>query len=543
MKKITVTFVLLFAFLCNKSQTAPAWAKYVNYYNEQNYDVINISTGSDSLGNIYTVASIFDSTAANNKAKIMLVKYDALGAQQWIKYYVNTSNINNACYAAKLLVDKAGNCYVCGYGSHNATSSLDFMVAKYDNTGFQQWISYYDGGQNTGDYLTCAKFDATGNILVAGNTNFQGTNQYDIAVVKFGISGTQFWSYNYNNTASNFDENVYDLTTDINNNVYITGNTYVTNARNMLTIKLNNSGLNQWTNIVPHSNSGTDEYGYGITADALGNCYATGALSDWATIKYNANGSIAWTNHRPSSALSSFNPKHVVLDKFNNAIIAGDAYFSASSGGRNLEVNKINGNNGATIWSTNYNFGGTDSYVSLQKDTADNVYIGGFYDGPQGKDISALVVSTNGVVVWQTSFTNSNLAVGADRTCQIVLDKDKNIIIAGSAERRGSGSGNAADVVTLKYNTLSVGIKINNLDEAQLAIFPNPAKGLLNLTTTNANLIGATILITDLVGKIVLEQKLTGLNQTLSLNGLSKGIYILNVTQSGSSVSKKIIVE
>ncbi len=543
MKKITTTFALLLAFLVNNAQTAPTWAKYVNYYNVQNYDVINVSTGVDTLGNVYTAASIYDSTALNNKEKIMLVKYDALGVQQWIKYYVNTSNTGNICYAAKLLVDKGGNCYVCGYGSHNATSSLDFMVAKYDNTGFQQWVSYYDGGQNIGDYLTCAKFDFAGNIVVAGNTNFQGATQYDIAVVKFGISGTQYWSYNYNNAASNFDENVYDLTTDINNNVYITGNTYVTNARNMLTIKLNSSGVNQWTNIVPHSNSGNDEYGYGIAADALGNCYATGALSDWATIKYNAGGAVVWTNHRPVSALNSFSPKHILLDKFNNAVIAGDAFFGTGAGGTNLEVNKINGANGATIWSTNYNFGGIDSYASMQKDTADNVFVAGFFDGPLSKDISALVLSPNGVVVWQTSFTNTTLATGVDRACQLVLDKNKNIIIAGSAERRGPGSSNAVDVVTLKYNTLAVGIKVNTLDETQLSIFPNPVKGILNLTTTNANLIGANILITDLVGKTVLEQKLTELNQAITLGSLVKGIYILKLSNTHSTISKKLIIE
>ena len=543
MKKITTTFMLLLAFLVNNAQNAPAWAKYVNYYNVQNYDVINVSTGVDTVGNIYTAASIYDSTAANNKEKIMLVKYDALGVQQWIKYYVNTSNTGNVCYVAKLLVDKAGNCYVCGYGSHNATSSLDFMVAKYDNTGFQQWISYYDAGQNIGDYLTCAKFDAAGNILVAGNANFQGATQYDIAVVKFGISGTQFWSYNYNNAVFNDNDNVYGLATDVNNNVYITGNTYVTNGRNMLTIKLNSNGVNQWTNIVPHTNSSSDEYGYGVTADALGNCYATGALSDWTTIKYNAGGAVVWTNHNTVGGLNSFTPKHILLDKFNNPIIAGDAGFSGSAGGSNLEVNKINGNNGATIWSTSYDFGGTDTYASVQKDTADNVFVAGFFDGPLNKDISALVLSPSGVVVWQTSFTNTTLTIGTDRACQLVLDKNKNIIIAGSAERRGPGSSNAVDVVTLKYNTLAVGIKVNTLDEAQLSIFPNPTKGTLNLSTPNANLIGANILIADLVGKTVLEQKLTELNQAISLTGLAKGIYILKVSNTHSTISKKLIIE
>ena len=47
----------------------------------------------------------------------------------------------------------------------------------------------------------------------------------------------------------------------------------------------------------------------------------------------------------------------------------------------------------------------------------------------------------------------------------------------------------------------------------------------------------------DLVGKTVLEQKLTELNQAISLTGLAKGIYILKVSNTHSTISKKLIVE
>ncbi|MBA2612755.1 MAG: T9SS type A sorting domain-containing protein [Bacteroidetes bacterium] len=542
MKKIITIFILSIAFYCVRSQTTPAWYKYAGPYNYQNYDVINATTGVDTLGNVYTAASIYDTVAANKNAKVMLVKYNSAGVQQWIKYYVDPSDNNNVSYCAKILVDKSGNSYLCGYARHNTSTDLDFTVIKYDNAGNQVWIGYFDGGQQTRDYLITAQFDNAGNIIIAGNTNFQGTNGYDIAVVKFGISGTMMWSYSYNNAASNQDDNVYDIATDINNNVYLTGNTYVTNARNMLTIKTNSLGINQWTNIVAHTSSGNDEYGYGIVADALGNCYATGALSDWETIKYNAAGGVVWTNHRPVSALNSFSPKHVMLDKFNNVVIAGDAFYSGPAG-TDLEVNKINNTNGSILWTMHSNFGGIDSYASMQKDTADNIYVGGFFDGPQGKDISLMTLSPGGNIISSATFANSDLVIGSDRSYQLVLDKNRNIIIVGSSERRGSGSSQPVDVITLKYNALAVGIKTNMLEEGQLSIYPNPCADHLNLSTTVNGLIGADIIITNIIGQVIMNEKLQSLEQSLNLSGMAKGVYFLKIANDRSSISKKLIIE
>jgi len=419
---------------------------------------------------------------------------------------------------------------------------LDFMVIKYNNTGTQQWVQYFDGGQNIGDYLTCATFDKAGNIVVGGNSNFQGATQYDISVVKYSTSGTQLWSYTYNNSASNFDDNAYDITSDINNNIFVIGNTYVTNARNMLTIKLNSSGVNQWTKIVTHTASGSDEYGYGITTDVFGNSYATGALSDWTTIKYDTNGNIIWTNHRPASALNNVSPKKVMLDRANNVIIASDAFYSGGNG-TDIEVNKLNNANGTAIWSNHFQFSGTDSYVDAKLDTNNNIYVSGFFDGPLSKDIGSLIMNPNGNVIWNATYTNTNNINGVDRAAQMTLDNNFNIIIAGTAERRGSGSADAVDVFTLKYNAITVGIKSNSLEEVQLTIFPNPCKDVLNLSTANQNLIGATIVVSDLLGKTIINQQLNNLYQTINFNTINKGIYILTISNQNGSITKKLIVD
>ncbi len=540
MKK-TITFsLLLFAALQNKAQITPSWVKFTGPSNYQNYDVKEVSTGVDSLGNIYTAASASDTI--NNLSKGMLVKYNPSGIQQWIQYYDDISTVGyNGTFIVKILVDKAGNSYSCGYGIHNSSSSKDFMIAKYNNAGVKQWIKYWDGGQNERDYVSCATFDKSGNIIIAGNANFQGVNQYDIAAVKYTTSGTELWSYLYNNPAVNLDDNAYDVAIDVSNNVFITGNTYGVSARDMVTIKLNSSGVNQWTKIIAHSSGSNDEYGYGITTDNTGNSYVTGALSDWATIKYDVNGNVIWTHHQPTTALNRFTQKKVMLDRANNVIITGDAFY-VSPLYSELEVNKLNNTTGAIIWTTHQNFGGIDNFTDAKLDTSNNIYVSGYFEGPLSSDISSMVLTPSGVVTWTASYTNPTLAAGGDRTCELVLDNNKNIILVGTSERRGSVSQDAVDVFTLKYSAAIVNVKEINGNKIDVVIFPNPSNNVLNIKI-NDNIGDYKIDIVSVTGQSLFTKNYSSLSQSIDISSFSNGIYFLNIYQNNSIISTSKIIK
>jgi len=83
----------------------------------------------------------------------------------------------------------------------------------------------------------------------------------------------------------------------------------------------------------------------------------------------------------------------------------------------------------------------------------------------------------------------------------------------------------------LLYEYKTSGIALNILSPSDIQVYPNPANDILHIKTANDLIKGVSV--SDLLGRPVYSI----LNQTsaevnLPLNGLSKGIYILNITTS-----------
>jgi hypothetical protein len=532
MKKIVLLFITLALKNVFYGQN-PSWIKFSGPSNYQNFDVNEVSVGTDTLGNIYTAASMRDTV--NNLEKSMLVKYDQNGVQQWINYYGYNSTFANATHVITLLVDKTGNCYVCGYGNHNSSTAEDFMVIKYNNAGVLQWLQYADGGQNTSDYATCAAFDAGGNIVVGGYISNQGGTWDDMGVVKFSTAGVKLWNYTYNNAAINDEDRVRGISSDASGNIFITGSSYGSDKRDMITIKLNSAGVSQWIRTLPHANAGENEFGCSITTDASGNSYVTGVTNDWITIKYDQNGVVVWTNHYTNNMLNS-SYKKIMLDKNNNVVLAGDV-FSGSGNFSDLAAFKLNNSNGAQMWAITYNTAGSDDFTDAVLDTSGIVYISGFYEGPAGTDMTMISVSPSGLPVWHSTYSNSSRTDGLDKPYQIVLDKNKNLVVAGVAQRRGSGSQDDVDVITFKYTTPITGISNQSINKVSFNVYPNPSKDIF----TFSNLQGENILtITDFSGKEILKEDLNRDKTTVDLSNYDCGIYFYRINGSSNSFGKLI---
>ena len=75
--------------------------------------------------------------------------------------------------------------------------------------------------------------------------------------------------------------------------------------------------------------------------------------------------------------------------------------------------------------------------------------------------------------------------------------------------------------------------------EIQLRIHPNPAPGPTVQIDTN-NTLPKTVRVYDLFGNAILERRLTG--NTLNIQSLTPGVYMVRVIQQGRSTTKKLIV-
>jgi hypothetical protein len=85
----------------------------------------------------------------------------------------------------------------------------------------------------------------------------------------------------------------------------------------------------------------------------------------------------------------------------------------------------------------------------------------------------------------------------------------------------------------------SVGF-IENTFENSVSVFPNPAKDVLHIGSVSNQKI--TVQLLDINGKVQLEQSVEA-SATIDLKGLSKGVYILKLSNNTQHITRKVVVE
>jgi len=81
--------------------------------------------------------------------------------------------------------------------------------------------------------------------------------------------------------------------------------------------------------------------------------------------------------------------------------------------------------------------------------------------------------------------------------------------------------------------------------ESQISFFPTPAKDALNINLSSSKETNYTFSLIDLQGKLVLNKQIDNANlvETISLSGLSKGMYLAVMQTVTKRIAKKIIIE
>lgn len=78
--------------------------------------------------------------------------------------------------------------------------------------------------------------------------------------------------------------------------------------------------------------------------------------------------------------------------------------------------------------------------------------------------------------------------------------------------------------------------------ELGLRIYPNPAQEELNITTTE-DISNGTARLLDTQGKLWKKQLLSGRNNSMLLEDVVSGIYMLQLEVDGKLISQKVIVQ
>ncbi|KAA9331135.1 T9SS type A sorting domain-containing protein [Adhaeribacter soli] len=103
----------------------------------------------------------------------------------------------------------------------------------------------------------------------------------------------------------------------------------------------------------------------------------------------------------------------------------------------------------------------------------------------------------------------------------------------------GNGTANLIDNVSI-ISYMPTGLKANLL-QSQLNVFPNPSNGTFKVDLPQGKTYELTV--TDLTGKVIMTQSVSGGVNQLQLNKAAKGIYLLKVKGENGTATRKLIIE
>jgi hypothetical protein len=146
------------------------------------------------------------------------IKLDSALTQIWSASFDGASSLDDQSNG--IAMDGSGNVYVTGYST--SVNGKDYATIKYNSSGVQQWVEYYNDADDSDDVANAIVLDNNGLPVVTGY-HYNGSSK-DYHTIKYDASGTIIWSSDYNGL-DNEDDRAFDIACDTNNDIIVTGQT------------------------------------------------------------------------------------------------------------------------------------------------------------------------------------------------------------------------------------------------------------------------------------------------------------------------------
>ena len=399
----------------------------------------------DGSGNVYVTGGSYGSGTSLDYATI---KYYASGDTAWMRIYNGPGNGTDLARA--IAVDRFGNVYVTGYSYGSGTGS-DYTTVKYDSSGNQLWVRRYNGPGNSTDDASATAVDSSGNVYVTG-LSYDSETSDDYTTIKYYPDGDTAWVRRYNGPGNSGDL-AFAITVDGSNNVYVTGSTADTGVWPWIidyaTIKYYSNGDTAW--VRRYDGPGNlDDNAWAISVDGSGNVFVTGesegsgTSDDYATIKYYPNGDTAWVRRYNGPGNGFDDAFAISVDGSGNVYVTGRSYGSGTS----LDYATIKYDpNGTQLWVRRYDGPGNsgDQASAITVDSSNNVYVTGCsHASDTSTDYATIKYDPNGNELWVKRYGPPGKPDGASA---IAVDGFNNVYVTG----RSSGSRGNDDYATIKY--------------------------------------------------------------------------------------------
>ncbi len=360
----TALLVCNLIFINAYCQTDTLWTRVYDVDINMNYCIRLLCTVEDGLA--LAGASWI---GANGDGYYFLVKTNAVGEQEWIRYYypsvrsffgglTKTSNGDFVLagvtypnrqigYANILRANANGdsiwsNTYGDGYfddivvghdgyavaagntDEYARFGAWDAYLVKVDDEGEVIWRGVY-GGQGRDQFVRIIATSDSGYLMVGETTSFGGLKGY---IVKTDSAGTEVWFESFGS-----EENaVFQSVIETPDGGYLAGGSQrVNNVQNFYCVKLTSDGEEEWDQVFHYGREGCHEQIKDLVNAPGGGFLIVGYNStDYSAIRLDANGDPLWALDLSDMGRSRFS---AVLPTENDGYVIGGRRFARFNGG------------------------------------------------------------------------------------------------------------------------------------------------------------------------------------------------------------------
>ena len=474
-------FVILLA------NTVSAQISFFNYYSDNGADKGEGIVQLDDSSYAVTGSS---SSFTDGASQAFLMKIDSLGNFQWSNHYGGSGSesgrrvlhLNNFGY------------YLCGFTNSFGNGGFDNYLAKIDESGNLEWETAV-GGFGWEKVHDAAMTRDTGVVMV-GETSSNATNNKDIYIARTDIEGDTLWTRTFGGSGDDFASDVIQID---DSTFVVVGRSYVEDSSftKVWAASIGDDGTvywentfgqeaNSWANAVEFSDTklrlvGGSEGGSCIGVDKY-MCVITKSGLFWGEYVAHTAGDheSVGLNHYDSS------------QEYYLTVSYEDEWTYLY--GRDIKLDRMNS---------------SFSWVEDMK-------IGRLYE-----DVSGQTISTNDGSAITVGYSTNVVSGGNDiYVCKIGPNNDY------------------PDTENGVVNNNIVSIIEPENESFELEIYPNPSKGLITVSASNAQVNNINVL--DMKGTVVLTQ--TG-ESSIDLSFLENGYYILLIEIEDQFVSRKIVIQ
>ena len=320
-----------------------------------------------------------------------IVKLNSSGAIQWTRTVGGAGDDQ----ALSIIQTTDGGYAVAGWSTSFGTGYADYYIVKIDASGTLQWNRIINRANN--DYGITVNQTTDGGFALAGVSATGGVFSGDIFIVKLNASGIYQWSKTYGGSG---DEVAYSIIQTTDGGFGVAGYSDSYGPHNeFYFIKLDSSGILQWSRLLGETSSGSDATSVIQTTDGgfalAGGFQPTGTGNyDMYIIKLSSSGSLQWT--RTLGGTGDDKAQSIMQTTDAGFVVAG---YTNSFGAGNYDMYIVKLNNSGTLqWSRTLGGSGDDQAQSITKTNDGGFIVAGYTEsfGAGVKDFYIVKFDANG---------------------------------------------------------------------------------------------------------------------------------------------------